>query len=1358
MAFNAGSIEATLTLNRNPFTEGLKAAKAQAQKAAGEKHEMKLDVKLDQVQFNAVKRQMETLSKSLTNNLKVTLDQNSVARVRSQMERIIGNATVRAQLNRETLTAVQAQINRTVGRIGINARLNRDTLTAVRTQINNASGSIGVRATLNRESLTAVREQVNRAVGSINVRARLDADSLTAIRARLERMVGYINVRLRLDRDSLAELRARIAAMSFQASLNLDTDTDGAAMANIATHLANIRNEAGTAQQAVRNFGNESDGAFRRADGAMRLFIAGMPLILPALGSAIVGATGLIGGLISILGIAGFAIGSLALVGKPVFDAIKDGAALSYAEIAKLPDGIRQGAMALKGLQEIYAELVKSVQVPVGNMMAQAFGAAMSAIRPLQPLIAASATAFGELFKQANLYFTSPMWTGFVGFLTSQVGPVVNGLGQIFGYLMQAVMNTIVAFQPLVQWLLPLMVQGMKDLADWTGNFTKSESFTKFLAQVKESLPAVMGFILRLIEFLFNLSMALAPIGDMVLNAFSGFLDFLNKMPPELLSGIAMGVAAIMAAMLLGAGGGVAAAVGAVVGLGAAFVSLYDSSLPLRQLISYISDDMSRRLGPVFEYLAGVARDVLIPVFERIQTTFEDKVLPAFKRLYDAVAPVIEWLVENLGGVLIFVIQNLALVFDGALTTIAGLFDIFASLFNGNWDDFWNGLKNVAEGVLQMILGIFGIKLEDFYSTISGWWTSISEGWTSFWNDLGRVFSDWWNRISTEWNNFWTVVSTIWNEFWTNFSNSWNEFWSGIGQFFTDWWNGIVQEWNNFWTAIGILWDQWWNNFNTSWNNFWNGIYNWAVGVWNNITTAWNNFWAGVRAVYDTVSNAIGQAWNNFWTDVENTAKRIWDNIKGGWETFTNWLRDRTQEAAEAIGRVWRSVANFFRDPINWVIRVVLNDGVLKAWNTVMGWIGAPGLQAGGIPEIPAFAEGGKIVGPGSGKSDSILAMVSNGEYVIPEAVARKHYHFLEQLRMGQPEAVQAAGGGNDPNPFPRYAAGGLVAAQQFAQSMNGKPYIWGGGTTAGTDCSGYQGMITNVLRGNAPARIGTTANFPWPGFAPGLNGAYAVGSTPNAGGGIGHMAGTLAGVNVESGGSHGNVAYGGPAAGADAGLFTTRAYLPEVGGVFASGGGGGPVEEPVSWWSIVKDKVIEMIKAALNFVGIPTPDGLPAKAGIGAATKIGDEILAQLERRLSELMELPSKIMGAIGQLATTVIDNNAARPGYRPYGYDSGGWLMPGQTVVQNDTGKPEAVLTQDQWRSMISGGQLAAGPNGAIVEAPVLNATMEGIDKLDSTMTEVKDLLERRGAGATVNINGGNQNSKETAREAVLALRLS
>lgn len=78
-----------------------------------------------------------------------------------------------------------------------------------------------------------------------------------------------------------------------------------------------------------------------------------------------------------------------------------------------------------------------------------------------------------------------------------------------------------------------------------------------------------------------------------------------------------------------------------------------------------------------------------------------------------------------------------------------------------------------------------------------------------------------------------------------------------------------------------------------------------------------------------------------------------------------------------------------------------------------------------GTEKAPGFASGGHIKGPGTGTSDSILARLSNGEYVLRAAAVRRYglqtLHAMNNMRL------------------PKFASGGLVDSVTNMQSAQQK-------------------------------------------------------------------------------------------------------------------------------------------------------------------------------------------------------------------------------------------------------------------------------------------------------------------------------
>lgn len=153
----------------------------------------------------------------------------------------------------------------------------------------------------------------------------------------------------------------------------------------------------------------------------------------------------------------------------------------------------------------------------------------------------------------------------------------------------------------------------------------------------------------------------------------------------------------------------------------------------------------------------------------------------------------------------------------------------------------------------------------------------------------------------------------------------------------------------------------------------------------------------------------------------------------------------------------------------------------------------------------------------------------------------------------GKPYSMTAAmGGGSAQQQAMSAMPAGYAKAVEIAEESSGKPYRYGGAGDALHqflyDCSGFMSDIYSSLTGQQTGvrRFSTTSNFAALGFMPGYdkNSLFNIGVNPQPGM-SGHMAGTLGGVNVESGGAANMTQYGGTAAGALSPQFSQQWHLP---------------------------------------------------------------------------------------------------------------------------------------------------------------------------------------------------------------------
>lgn len=173
-------------------------------------------------------------------------------------------------------------------------------------------------------------------------------------------------------------------------------------------------------------------------------------------------------------------------------------------------------------------------------------------------------------------------------------------------------------------------------------------------------------------------------------------------------------------------------------------------------------------------------------------------------------------------------------------------------------------------------------------------------------------------------------------------------------------------------------------------------------------------------AIWEMIKNGAADAWES----AKSAALGAWDAIKQGVTDTADWIVQKFTGAWDAVKTTAFGVWDAIKQKIN------------DAIDSAKSFFGFGNKDAGGGDKTPGFAGGGHIRGAGTGTSDSIIARVSNGEYIFTaKAVKRLGLPILNALNYGFRDIGSVVRGFNmggvvsalTPN-VPRFASGGLVS------------------------------------------------------------------------------------------------------------------------------------------------------------------------------------------------------------------------------------------------------------------------------------------------------------------------------------------
>lgn len=755
-----------------------------------------------------------------------------------------------------------------------------------------------------------------------------------------------------------------------------------------------------------------------------------------------------------------------------------------------------------------------------------------------------------------------------------------------------------------------------------------------------------------------------------------------------------------------------------------------------------LSESVGGTLSSRLDALKGTVLDLSGNAFMFIWDVVQNKVIPAFQSFGDWVQRNQEWL-GPLAAAITGAVGAWAL-WTGAIKTWQTVTKIATGIqaaFNAVMAV--NPIMLIVMAVAALVAGLVYF----FTQTETGkeMWASFTEALGNGWQWVVDKFSAGVEWIKTKWTEFSTAIS----DFWTSYIQP---VFSAIST--------VVQN------VLGVVFAVVVGSALAAWNLLSSGI-SWA---WNTlIKPAWDAMSSAISNLWTTYVSPIVQWIGDKWDWVKDTINSgvtfVTDTVFPAFHGALQGLRDFFGSIVDGITSVWNKLRGALAKPINFMINTVYNDGILAAWNTIAGIL--PGLEKGSpLASIPEYAVGGAVRGPGTGTSDDIPALLSNGEHVwtAKEVAGAGGQGAIYAMR----NAVAAGRGftydGNNlallPNNLDNrvgdlagaapgllvnaYAKGGevrplweaqLMRGHEWAKSRHGRPYVLGGSANGGggTDCSGFMSGIANVIQGGDGARQWATMAFngggnqQYPsgpqGFVAGLKAnTLSIGVT-NGGAAGGHTAGTLGAVgaypatNVESGGAPSMVKYGVGAAGADDGYFNTHYHLP-IGpdGAFVSGGNGSVSPEAMS--SAISKKLGGVIDKIMGPIVDLLPTKPPEWQGIpkGMYDKGKNGLTDFIGNAVGALGDKLASVYSAVQGMGDLVKDAAKGTWGWITDNldvFDTGGVLKPGAMAV-NKSKHPELIINHAQLGAFNRlAGALGVSAESMQVMAKELNEAYAGGD---------------------------------------------
>lgn len=810
------------------------------------------------------------------------------------------------------------------------------------------------------------------------------------------------------------------------------------------------------------------------------------------------------------------------------------------AELAKLTPAARGTFDAFLDLRTAFSAWSKSLQPAVMPIFTRALIGLKNSLPGLTPFVLAAADAISGLQDRVSRGFKSPWWRQFRDELVGSVGPAITGLGVSFGRIFKGMAGIIDAFLPHMDSISARMQAITGRFATWGTSLKGSPEFERFLAYSSENAPLLADTFGKMGTALLDIGLALEPVSGPLLQVVGALAQGLSSIAtylPELVLGMyGLFIATKLWAAAQWIANGALAAFNLISKAGPwGWIILGIAAVVLAVLYLY------RR----FEWFRTAVQAVWTAIQVAAMWLWTNALQPVFNAIWGALQTVGRWalwLWQNAIGPAFGFIATAAKILLTAvvvlvLLPIIATFKIAAAVGMWLWEKIlapaFRGIGAVAKWLYtNMIKPYFGFIVAQFKAAAAiGKWLWEKALAPAF-RGIAAV-ARWLYDKGIKPAFGWIADRAKW--LWQN----------GVKPWFDGLKSGVRAVGAAFKTAKDYIGEQW-----SKVSALARKPVQYVVDV------VYNN---GIRGVWNKVAGAFGAPKLPKFSFASGGIMPGYTPGRDVHQFVSPTGGQLEMSGGESIFRpeFTRAVGAGFVGTMNRIAKSRGAQGVKQALAPVFG--GNPStptdrsLRYAGGGVVQSFADGGifgwiksaasATVGAGSAIWNGIKKGASWLKDTVEASARAGVKHAVNPLLASFPGMDTGFGAlirripdrildalfGYSKEADKRGAGGvggpRIQAGLKWARTQNGLPYQWGGNGNPSWDCSGLVSAIESVIRGQKPHRRWATGAFHGktapPGWVLNGNSPYRIGITNK---GVGHTAGTIGGVNVESRGGDGVV------------------------------------------------------------------------------------------------------------------------------------------------------------------------------------------------------------------------------------------